>query len=390
METADVVIVGAGQAAVQLAASLRQGGFGGRIVIAGAEAGLPYQRPPLSKAYLLGQMEEAALALRPAGFYAAQGIALRCGAAVMAIERAGRAVRFADGSRLGYGHLVLATGGRNRVLPGAGVSLRSLEEARALRGRLGAAGRVAIIGAGFIGLEFAAVAAARGVAAVVVEAGPRALGRAVGATMAAAIVARHAAGGTRFRFGARVAAAEPGRVVLADGTVELADLVLVAIGVVPEVTLAVAAGLAVGDGIVVDARLRTSDAAIFAIGDCACFPLGGVMTRLESVQNAADQARAVAQALLGRGRDYAAVPWFWSDQGAMKLQIAGVARGDEAEVVRRAGEGMSVFRFAGSALVAVESLNRPAEHMAARALLGRGHGLSPALAADATVDLRTV
>lgn len=388
MDVADVVVAGAGQAAVQLAASLRQGGFKGRIVLIGAEAGLPYQRPPLSKAYLLGQMQEPALALRPESFYAAQAIDCRAGVAVTAIDRAARLVTLSDGSQLGYGQLVLATGARNRSLPGGALALRTLDDARHLRGALGTAKSTIIVGAGFIGLEFAAVAAARGLEVTVLEAGPRALGRGVSAEMAHEIVKRHLAWGTRFRFGVGVEAVHPTGVTLRGGETLEADLVLVAIGVVPNAEIAAAAGLAVDGGIVVDAELRTSDPHIHAIGDCARFPLGGAMLRLESVQNAADQARCVADTLLGKPADYAKVPWFWSDQGNVKLQIAGLAAGYDRAVLRREGEGMSVFCFAGPRLVAVESLNRPAEHMAARMLLARPNGLTPEMAQDPAVDLR--
>ncbi len=381
MRHADVLIAGGGQAAVQLAASLRQGRFAGSIMIINDEPGLPCQRPPLSKAYLLGQIDEAALPLRPESFFAAQSIELLASTRVTAIDRAAQRVALSSGESIGYGHLALATGARNREIPGmaGALGLRTLADARVLRDALGTARSVAIIGAGFIGLEFAAVAAARGLAVTVIEAAPRALLRGVSAPMAEALVARHRAWGSRLLFGS---AAE---------TV-MADLVLVAIGVIPNTELAEAAGLACANGIVVDATLLTADPAISAMGDCASFPTGSGRVRLESVQNAADHARCIAERLLGRPAPYAKVPWFWSDQGALKLQIAGLATGHDQTVIRgdADSDALSVFCFAGDRLLAVESLNRPAEHMAARALLARPHGLTPAQAADPGIDLRSV
>ncbi len=381
MRHADVLSAGGGQAAVQLAASLRQGRFAGSIMIINDEPGLPCQRPPLSKAYLLGQIDEAALPLRPESFFAAQSIELLASTRVTAIDRAAQRVALSSGESIGYGHLALATGARNREIPGmaGALGLRTLADARVLRDALGTARSVAIIGAGFIGLEFAAVAAARGLAVTVIEAAPRALLRGVSAPMAEALVARHRAWGSRLLFGS---AAE---------TV-MADLVLVAIGVIPNTELAEAAGLACANGIVVDATLLTADPAISAMGDCASFPTGSGRVRLESVQNAADHARCIAERLLGRPAPYAKVPWFWSDQGALKLQIAGLATGHDQTVIRgdADSDALSVFCFAGDRLLAVESLNRPAEHMAARALLARPHGLTPAQAADPGIDLRSV
>ncbi len=402
MPSLDVVVAGAGHAGVQLAASLRQGGFAGAITLVSGEAGLPYQRPPLSKAFLAGEMDEAGLALRPARFFAEQRIGLVEGDPVTAIDRAAGTVVLGSGRRIGYGHLVLATGAANRALavPGAGlpgvVGLRTQAEAAALKAVLPGVRRAVVIGAGFIGLEFAAVAALRGIAVTVIEAAARPMMRGVSAVMAGHVAAAHRGWGTRLLTGAGV------RAILGDGRAEAvetaagevipAELVLVAIGVVPQTGLAEAAGLAVGNGVRVDARLLTADPAISAIGDCACFPMAGAEApvRLESVQNASDQARAVADRLLGKGADYARLPWFWSDQGSLKLQMAGLASGHDLAVVRGDPDagGFSVFCFRAGRLLAVESLNRPAEHMLARKLLAQRAAVSPEMAADAGFDLR--
>ncbi len=398
----DVVVVGAGHAAVQLAASLRQGGFPGAITLVSAEEGLPYQRPPLSKAYLAGEMDEAGLLLRPARFYAEQRIGLVAGDPVAAIDRAGSAVVLGSGRRIGYGHLVLATGAANRRLavPGADlpgvVGLRTLAEAAALKAMLPQVRRAVVIGAGFIGLEFAAVAAARGIAVTVIEAAARPMMRGVSAAMAAHVAAVHRGWGTRLLTGTGVRAilgrGRAEAVETAAGEAIPAELVLVAIGVVPETRLAAEAGLATGNGVQVDARLLTADPDISAIGDCACVPLAGAAApvRLESVQNAADQARAVADRLLGRGAGYAKLPWFWSDQGSLKLQMAGLSAGHDLAVTRGdpAAGAFSVFCFRQRRLLAVETLNRPAEHMLARKLLSSGAAVSPEMAADAGFDLR--
>jgi 3-phenylpropionate/trans-cinnamate dioxygenase ferredoxin reductase subunit len=398
----DVVIAGAGQAGAQVAMSLRQGGWPGGIVLLGAEPELPYQRPPLSKEFLTGRVSEADLALRPATYYADHAIDLRTGVRAVAIDRAARLVRLEAGPPVGYAHLVLATGARHRrldvpgaMLPGV-VSVRTLAEARALKPALEAARRLVVIGAGFIGLEIASLAAASGMAVDVVEATGRPMGRALSATMADRLTQAHRAAGVRFHLGVGVAGiagtTAAAAVETTAGAVLPADLVVVGIGILPEVALAEAAGLAVAGGIVVDAMLCTSDPAISAIGDCAAFPSrhAGAVVRLESVQNAVDQARCVAARLLGRPAPYQAVPWFWSHQGRLSLQIAGLVAGHDAAVLRGDPDSVafSVFCFGEGRLLGVESLNRPADHMAARRLLATGRALTPAQAADPGFDLK--
>jgi 3-phenylpropionate/trans-cinnamate dioxygenase ferredoxin reductase subunit len=403
MEPDAVLVLGAGQAGFQLAASLREGGFAGGLTLVGAEDALPYGRPPLSKAYLTGQADRNSVALRPAAFYAERGIALRLGERAVAIDRATRHVRLASGEALGYGHLVLATGARNRALaiPGAGLAgvhaLRDLADAEALRDAMAEARRMVVIGAGFIGLECAAAATARGLAVMVLEAAARPMARVVSAPTAAAFREMHERAGMRFVFGttaARIieAGGRTAGVETADGAQFPADLVLIAVGVVPNADLAAEAGLPTRGGVLVDPLLRTADPDISAIGDCAAYPIGDSPTLLESVQAAVDGARCVAARLLGRPHPYAALPWFWSDQGAAKLQIAGLGIGHDLAVTR--GEpgpaGFSTFLYRAGRLVAVESVGRPADHMQARRILSAGLHLPPGAAADATFALKGV
>ncbi|TGD95280.1 NAD(P)/FAD-dependent oxidoreductase [Methylobacterium nonmethylotrophicum] len=402
----DIVIVGAGQAGFQAAASLREGGFDGSLTIVGDESVARYQRPPLSKAYLAGQASGESLALRPARFYADHRIAIRLGIRATAVDRAARRVAVASGEPLAYDHLILATGARNRPLavPGADLQgvlqLRTLAEADAVRRSLTGRERIVVVGAGFIGLEVAAAAAARGIAVTVVETAERVMARAVSRPISAFFRTAHEAAGIRFVLGAGVEriAGRGGRVAAvetADGRSLAADLVLVGIGVVPNVDLAAAAGLPVADGILVDHRLLTSDPSISAIGDCAAFPspfAGNAPTRIESVQNAVDQARCVAARLTGRAAPYGALPWFWSDQGRVKLQIAGLATPHDLAVTRGdpASGAFSVFRYREERLVAVESVNRPADHMVARRLIAQRAPLPAGQAADPAFDLRAL
>lgn len=396
-----VVIVGAGQAGFQAAVSLRKLGYADRVVLVGDEPELPYQRPPLSKELLAGV--EARVALRPEAFYAEHAIELRCGDAATRVDRGAREVELASGTRLGYEHLVLATGARNRALrvPGAQldgvVGLRTHVEARALADGLGAGARIVVIGGGFIGLEVAAAARARGAGVTVVEAADRCMARALSAPTAAHLEGLHRAAGCDLRTGVgvvRLVDDGSGRVsaaVLTDGTVLEAALVVLGVGVLPETTLAGTAGLAVDDGVLVDAALRTSDPAVFAIGDCARFVAGSGTRRLESVQNATDQARSVAATIVtGKPQVYREVPWFWSTQHGARLQIAGVPDGPCTTVVRGdpASGAFSVFCFDDERLCAVESVNRPKDHMAARKLLATNATLTPADAAREDLDLR--
>lgn len=401
--SAGVVVVGAGQAGFQLAASLREAGYADPVTLIGDEADLPYQRPPLSKAYLAGRTDAAGLELRPAAYFSDHHIRHRPSLRVASIDRPGRRLLCAGGEAVAYDHLVLATGARNRVLPVPGADrpgvfqLRGRADADALKAALGEARAVAIVGAGFIGLEFAGICAARGLAVTVIEAADRPMARAVSTDTGAFFVHAHGAAGIRFVFGSgvvAVAGAERAEAVrLSDGTDIAADLVLVGIGVVPNQELAEAAGLAVGDGILVDAFLATDDPAVSAIGDCARAPsrfADGAPVRVESVQNALDQGRCLAARLAGRPAAYDAVPWFWSDQGPHKLQIAGLATPSDTAVARPVPAGLCVFRFRDGRLSAVETVDRPGDHMAARRILAQGRALSPEDAADPGHDLKAL
>lgn len=403
MTLSTILIAGAGQAGYQTAASLRQEGYDGGIVLIGDEPGLPYQRPPLSKAYLQGKLTSAALRFRQSEWYAQQRIE-HLEARIEGIDRAQQALRLGDGTRLPYDHLVLALGARNRVPPVPGMALegvlglRTLADADALAARLAQARRVVVVGAGFIGLEFAAAAVARGVEVDVLEIGTRPMARALSPTMSAAFDAAHRGWGVRLHYGQglhSVLGAE-GRAtgVSTTGGQEIeADFVVCAIGVLPNVELAAQAGLAVDNGVRVNALLQTDDPAISAIGDLVSFPSpwAAQPIRLESVQNAVEQARAVAARLAGKpAAPYAALPWFWSDQGELKLQIAGLSAGFDTCIVTgdAAARQFSVLCFHAGRLIAVESCNRPADHMAARKLLARHTELDLAQAAAAGFELK--
>jgi 3-phenylpropionate/trans-cinnamate dioxygenase ferredoxin reductase component len=400
-----VVILGAGHAGVQAAASLRDEGFDGDIRLIDAQTALPYQRPPLSKAFLKDETTAERLILRAEQFYTEHRIDLLLGESATAIEPALRRVMLASGATLAYDALILATGARARPFPVEGhdlagvLSLRDLADAEALQAHMAKAQRIIVIGAGFIGLECAATAALRGAHVTVVEMQERVMARAISPAMSAAFEAKHRSLGATLLFGTGVraligAAGHVVEVELSDGRRLRADLVLLGIGVLAEDRLATAAGLGVDNGIVVDAHLASSDPAIFAIGDNNSHPnafFGGRL-RLESVQNALDQAKCLARNLTGKPEVYRAVPWFWSDQADFKLQIAGVSKGTDRHVIRgdQSGGAFSVLGFEGERLAVVESLNRPADHMIARRLIAEGRGPTPAEAADPAFDLRAL
>lgn len=402
MTKGPVVIVGAGHAGFQLAASLRQLGFAERVYLVNDEAHLPYQRPPLSKAYIKGTAGPDSLFFRPAKFYDDQKIELVSDHAA-SIDRAARKLKLASGATLDYGHLVLATGARNRLLdlPNANLPdiryLRILDQSEALRACLSSHERVVIIGAGFIGLEFAATARIKGLEVDVIELASRVMARAVTVVVSDYFQERHRAAGIRIHLGVQATAieAEGGKVTgvsLSDGRHLPADLVVVGVGVLPNAELAAEAGLAVASGIIVDEHLLTSDPNISAIGDCALFasPRFGGSLRLESVQNATDHARCAAARLTGADKLYDGQPWFWSDQGEDKLQIAGLTTGYDRVVLR--GEpserAFSAFCYKAGKLVGIESVNRAGDHMFGRRLLGADRSITPEQAVDQSFDLK--
>lgn len=407
MNRAGCVIVGAGQAGMQLAVSLRERGYDGPITLVGQEAADPYQRPPLSKAYLLGKVEAGNLTLRSTDYMSDHGIDYRAGTSVEHIDAGNRVVQLTSGERLPYEHLVLATGARNRrlALPGMNAdnvhSLRDLNDARRLRDVLDRHRKVAVIGAGFIGMEFAAVARQKSLDVTVIEYAERPFARALTEITARRLRDLHEAEGVRFKCRTEVTGVK----VDADGKVRavtvsgggsvVADLVLVDIGVEPNVELARAAGVAVDNGILVDSYLATNHPGIYAIGDCARFPsvhAARRSVRLESVQNAVDQAKILASTLAGTPTEYRALPWFWSDQYRSKLQIAGLAEGYERAVVRQLPEksGFSVFCLKGDTLLAVESVDRPADHLVARKLIDQRVPLIDEQIKDSNVDLKAL
>ena len=400
---AGTLIIGAGQGGYQVAASLREAGYTEPVIIVGDEPALPYQRPPLSKAYLLGDTTAERLQLRPPSYYEKHAIGVVTGEKAVAIDRAVRKVAFASGKTLSYDHLVLATGAQNRKLPVPGADsdgvlyLRTLAEADAIKERFHAAKKIVVAGAGFIGLELAAVASKFGKEVTIVEALSRCMSRAVSPVVSHFFAEAHQAWGNRLMLEARIAAVDTanGRaagVTTADGRSVPADLVLVGIGIVPETALAQAAGVTLDNGIAVDAQLLTSDPNISAIGDCASFPdaATGKRIRLESVQNAVDQGRCVAARIVGKPSAYAALPWFWSDQRDLKLQMVGLTAGCERTVVRGdlAGRAFSVFCFNGDQLIGIESVNRAADHMFGRRLLAAGQSILPEEAADPDFDFK--
>src|SRR3982075_1266387 len=403
MAQGPVLIVGAGHAGFQLAASLRQHGYGERIGLINNEAHLPYQRPLWSKAYLKGGGVPDCLALGPDKFEREKKNEWMNDRAV-SIDRYARKLLLASGSSLDFGHLVLATGARNRLLdiPNANLEdvryLRTLDESEALRQRIASGQRVVVIGAGFIGLEFAATARAKGLEVDVVELGARVMARAVTAEISDFFQERHTAAGIRIHLGVQATSIESDGtsvtgVSLSDGRHVPADIVVVGVGVLPNVELAHEAGLPVAAGIIVDEQLLTADPDISAIGDCALFasPRFGGSLRLESVQNATDHARCVAARLTGDAKTYDGLPWFWSDQGDDKLQIAGLTTGYDRVVVRgdRGQRSFSAFCYKSGQLIGVESINRASDPVFGRRILAMNRSIEPEQAADLSFDLKS-
>ncbi len=381
-----VVIIGAGHGGVQAAASLREEGYDGVITLIGDEAELPYHKPPLSKTFIKDSAAKPQI-LRAEAFYAGGSIDLLLGESVERLDPGAKRLKLASGGSLAFDKAILATGSRPRLLPVEGgplagvLSLRSIADARAIRELAGRIDDVAIIGGGFIGLEIAATLAAGGRRVTVIEAQERLLARAVAPVVSAHVAERLAGFGVRVLLGATVGRIEGEKghvsaILTSTGERIPARMLIVGIGVVPNAELAAAAGIATANGIRVDAQMRSSAPDVLAIGDAASYRhwFTGGDVRLESVQNATDHAKLAARTIIGHGGSYSAVPWFWSDIGDMKLQMVGLTAGTDRQIV--AGEPaenkFSVFHYAGSRLIGIESVNRPADHMLGRKMMGLG------------------
>ena len=409
VQTPHVVVVGAGQAAVQTAEALRSGGYAGAITLLGDEPHGPYHRPPLSKAWLAGEIQAAQLVMRAPELLARKDISLRTGVRVLAIHRAEQTLSLDDGSTLAYTGLVLATGATARRLPLPGADapnvlpLRTRDDASAMAEHLARCQAlqlpVVVIGGGFIGLEVAATARKKGLPVTVLEAAPRLLGRVLAPLLSDWYATLHRSHGVQLLLGANIAAIECGSDGLAsavrmqDGSLHAAGLVVLGVGVSANEQLARDAGLECDRGIVVDACGRTSDPLIVAAGDCtARRGADGTLLRLESVNNATEQGKSAAAALLGQPRPFTGTPWFWSDQYDRKLQMAGLSTGSDDWVLRGSlqAPGFSVWHFKGGRLIAVDTVNAAKDHLLARKLLDAGRSPTPAQVADTGFDLATV
>ena len=398
-----VIVIGAGQAGLQTIMSLRQNGYDGGITLIGDEAFLPYQRPPLSKAYLSGKMERDRLFLKPDNFFAENDVDVKLNSSVTEIDRTAKTVTLQDGATLGYDKLVIATGSRPRLLdlPGRALDnifdLRGMADIDAMQPHFIAGKKLVVIGGGYIGLEAAAVAADMGLTVTVLEAAPRLLARVAEPEISAFYDRIHKQHKVSIITESRIEGfAGDGTVSgvrMADGSVIEADLVITGIGILPNIEIAEAAGLDIENGIIVNDLGQTSDADIFAAGDCTFHPndVLGRTLRLESVPNAIEQGKAVASAICGAPKPYHQVPWFWSDQYDVKLQIAGVPLQVDNKVLRGddSGNSFAWFYFTGDKLTGVTAVNRPAEFMAGRMLIEKAAKedikLDPARLADETI-----
>jgi len=397
-----VIIIGAGQAGGETAQRLRQAGFTGDITLIGEEPAAPYQRPPLSKAYLAGKIDMDRLLLRPASVYTEERIALLTSVKAVWIDRASKKVRIEGGRELPYDALVLATGARPRKLPLVGADLegvhlfRTAADIDAIRPRFIAGAKLVVIGAGYIGLEVAAVARQTGLEVTVIETAVRPLARVTSPEVAGFFLDEHTRQGVRFLLGGQPAVIKGKERVsgvgLADGGELPADIVVAGIGVTPETTLAQHCGLTIDNGVVTDAQCRTSDPNIFAIGDCAARPMAHFdqrICRLESVHNAVEGAKIVAATIMGQSHAVEA-PWFWSDQYDLKLQIAGLFQGYDHVVFRgvMADRSFAAFYYKGDKLIAVDAVNRPGEYLGAKMLIQTGRTLPPDVITDETRPMK--
>ena len=395
-----IVIIGAGQAGASLAIKLRALGYKGDVTLIGEEKFLPYQRPPLSKKYLLGDMALDRLYLRPRDFYTEQLISLRLGAHVTAINPTAKTISIGD-ETISYDHLALTTGSTPRLLPTAiggrlnGVfAVRSLADVGAMQPAFESGGHVLIIGGGYIGLEAAAVAAAKGLKVTLVEMADRILQRVACAETSDYFRTLHQSHGVTILEGVGLerltGEGHVNRAILSNGEALDIDFAIVGVGILPGTSLAEAAGLTLNNGIETNSHSETSIPSIWAAGDCASFPYKGDRIRLESVPNAIDQAEIVATNMLGARKDYVATPWFWSDQYEVKLQIAGLNTGFTDVVVRDSGATRSHWYYKSGALLAVDAMNDPRAYMVAKRLIEAGKSVDPSIAADPQSDLKAL
>lgn len=395
-----IVVVGAGQAGASLTAKLRDLGFDGQITLIGEESAPPYQRPPLSKKYLLGEMAVERLYLRPESFYADQNIELRLGAVVTGVDAKAKVITLGD-EEMAYDQLAITTGSVPRLLPSSiggameGVfPVRTLADVDAMTPAFEAGGHVLIIGGGYIGLEAAAVAASRGLQVTLVEMADRILQRVACPETSDYFRSLHEGHGVRILEGVGLTRLTgDGKVsgaVLSDGQEIEIDFAIVGVGITPAVGLAELAGVEVDNGIKTDALGRTSDPSIWAAGDCASFPFQGGRIRLESVPNAIDQAEVVAANMLGAETEYLAKPWFWSDQYDIKLQIAGLNTGYDHVIVRDDGTARSHWYYCGETLLAVDAMNDPRGYMIGKRLIEAGKSPAPAVIADMDTDMKAL
>lgn len=402
--TSPLVIIGAGQAGAQAAISLRQWGYDGDIVMVGDETAPPYQRPPLSKAYLKGELERERLFFKLEDFYSEQSIKLLTGVRAEKIDRFARSVTLSDGKVLNYSKLILSTGSRPRALPLPGADLRNVFDLRTLddidemRPHMQAGKRLLIVGAGYIGLEAAAAARSLGLEVTVLEMADRVLARVTSPVMSDFYETLHASHGVIIKTGVRLSelrglgAVEAG--VLASGEEIPCDLALVGIGILPNEELASESGIACKNGILVDRDARTNDPHVYAAGDCASRPLVhyGRDGRLESVHNAIEQGKLAAAHILGRKRPPEDVPWFWSDQYDIKLQIAGLSQGYDQLVTRgNPGDGsFAVFYFSQGDLIAVDAVNAGPEFIVAKKLIASAARVAPERLGDTSVSMKDI
>jgi 3-phenylpropionate/trans-cinnamate dioxygenase ferredoxin reductase subunit len=400
-----VVIIGGGQAAAQACASLRLFSFQGAITLVGEEAALPYQRPPLSKAYMKGELAEERLYFKPAAWYEDQNIDTVLSVRATKIDRSAQTVELEHGGSVDYDALIIATGSRPRALPVEGADLdgvfdlRDLADVERIRPRMISGQKMVIVGAGYIGLEAAAVARQMGLDVTVLEMEDRVLARVTSPIMSQFFTDEHTRQGADIRTGARLASLKgaDGKVsqaVLADGSELDADIVLVGIGILPNVELAEEAGIACSNGILTDQDARTNDPRVFAAGDCAARPLVhyGRKGRLESVHNAIEQGKLSAAAIMGKPRPTEDCPWFWSDQYDLKLQIAGLSQGYDETVVRGDPEErkFAVFYLQNGKLIAVDAINSPPEFLASKKLIMTGARLAPETLRDTSKSMKEI